>query len=158
MNLERSSKELKAKIRQIELQFGTIDKLRKELKQKEAKFGKNLQLISKMDESYQLHLKRLEERKQSFSDMKHMYGKKIQSSFSSVLALRNKKGTINIDHGRKKLELEVHSQNDNKKPINDARSLSGGERSYSTVAFILALWDCTGLPFYFLDEFDVFYG
>nr|XP_034181336.1 structural maintenance of chromosomes protein 6 [Osmia lignaria]XP_034181337.1 structural maintenance of chromosomes protein 6 [Osmia lignaria] len=154
--LERSSKELQAKIRQIELQFGTIDQLRKELKQKEAKFGKNLQLISKMDKSYKLHLKRLEERKKSFSDMKHMYGRNIQNSFSNVLALRNKKGTINIDHGRKKLELEVHSQNDNKKPINDARSLSGGERSYSTVAFILALWDCTGLPFYFLDEFDVF--
>ncbi|KAJ2940693.1 hypothetical protein O0L34_g14802 [Tuta absoluta] len=35
-------------------------------------------------------------------------------------------------------------------------SLSGGERSYSTVAFIMALWDCVELPFYFMDEFDVF--
>ena len=54
------------------------------------------------------------------------------------------------------LHLEVNPQNDAKRPTNDAKSLSGGERSYSTVAFILALWDCTGLPFYFLDEFDVF--
>lgn len=65
-------------------------------------------------------------------------------------------GAIHIDHGQKILELEVHTQNDSKRSTNDARSLSGGERSYSTVAFILALWDCTGLPFYFLDEFDVF--
>ncbi|XP_012142309.2 structural maintenance of chromosomes 6 isoform X1 [Megachile rotundata] len=154
--LERLSKDLKAKIREIELRFGTIDKLRKELKDKEAKMGKNLELTNKIEKNYKLHLQRLQTRKESFSNLKHMHGINIQNSFSNVLALRNKKGTINIDHGRKILELVVNSQNDNKKSINDARSLSGGERSYSTVAFILALWDCTNLPFYFLDEFDVF--
>lgn len=63
---------------------------------------------------------------------------------------------MRIDHSNKLLELNVNPENDTKRLTNDARSLSGGERSYSTVAFILALWDCTGLPFYFLDEFDVF--
>lgn len=60
-----------------------------------------------------------------------------------------------IDHVNKVLDLHV-SARDDKKAGNDTRSLSGGERSYSTVAFILALWDCIQLPFYFLDEFDVF--
>ncbi|CAK9818472.1 Structural maintenance of chromosomes protein 6 [Anthophora plagiata] len=153
--LERLLKDLKAKIREIEQQFGTIDELRSKLKQKEAKCGKDINLASKIEKNYQLHLKRLKSRKELFSDMKHTYGENIQHSFSNVLALRNKKGTINIDHRRKILELEVHSQNDENSHT-DARSLSGGERSYSTIAFILALWDCTGLPFYFLDEFDVF--
>lgn len=65
-------------------------------------------------------------------------------------------GSINIDHVHKLLTLQVSPQNDNQNSITDTRSLSGGERSYSTVAFMLALWDCTNLPFYFLDEFDVF--
>ena len=60
-----------------------------------------------------------------------------------------------IDHQKKVLDLHV-SARDDQKSGNDTRSLSGGERSYSTVAFILALWDCIQLPFYFLDEFDVF--
>lgn len=38
----------------------------------------------------------------------------------------------------------------------DTRTLSGGERSYATVAFIMALWKCVKFPFYFMDEFDVF--
>ena len=38
----------------------------------------------------------------------------------------------------------------------DLKSLSGGERSYSTVAFLLSLWSIVECPILFLDEFDVF--
>lgn len=62
---------------------------------------------------------------------------------------------MEIDHDNKTLELIVvpqhGSQNKNHKHI-----LSGGERSYSTVAFLMALWQVMEYPFYFLDEFDVF--
>ena len=36
------------------------------------------------------------------------------------------------------------------------KTLSGGEKSYSTVSLILALWYVMTPPFMFLDEFDVF--
>ena len=40
--------------------------------------------------------------------------------------------------------------------IGDSRSLSGGERSFSTICFIMSMWDAMEGPFRCLDEFDVF--
>ena len=41
-------------------------------------------------------------------------------------------------------------------PFQDLRGLSGGERSYTTIAFLLALGHSTESPFRVMDEFDVF--
>lgn len=40
--------------------------------------------------------------------------------------------------------------------VTNTRALSGGERSYTTVAFLISLWACVDHPFFFLDEYDVF--
>lgn len=67
-------------------------------------------------------------------------------------------GKLEFDVERGTLEIKVKPQkaeNTETKQV-DTSSLSGGEKSFSTVCFILALWQEAALPFHFLDEFDVF--
>ena len=47
-------------------------------------------------------------------------------------------------------------QDSSRDTITDTRGLSGGERSFSTLCFTLALHGMTEAPFRAMDEFDVF--
>lgn len=52
--------------------------------------------------------------------------------------------------------MVVHPKQGSSQGSGQTHILSGGERSYSTVAFLHSLWQVMEYPFYFLDEFDVF--
>ncbi|XP_037041026.1 structural maintenance of chromosomes protein 6 isoform X2 [Bradysia coprophila] len=82
---------------------------------------------------------------------------RVQHEFNKVMKLRNYEGTISIDHQKELLELSVIPRDKNiANSVSSANCLSGGERSFSTVAFLLALWSVVDSPFYFLDEYDVY--
>ncbi|KAF1843906.1 dna repair protein-like protein rad18 [Cucurbitaria berberidis CBS 394.84] len=78
-------------------------------------------------------------------------------TFSYLLSERKFRGSLMIDHN--KGLLDIHVQPDIMERSGDGRqtkTLSGGEKSYSTVCLLLSLWDAMGSPIRCLDEFDVF--
>ncbi|NWX41284.1 SMC6 protein, partial [Steatornis caripensis] len=76
--------------------------------------------------------------------------------FDHLLRIRACSGKILFDHKNETLSITVQPREENRATLNDVRSLSGGERSFSTVCFILSLWSITESPFRCLDEFDVY--
>jgi len=77
--------------------------------------------------------------------------------FSNLIASRDYNGTLKFDHINQKLDIVVHPNRSKENcDDRDLKSLSGGERSFSTVSFLLALWTIVESPLLFLDEFDVF--
>lgn len=93
----------------------------------------------------------------------------ICGEFNRILSERNFEGYLKIDHVNEKIELYAapRSKHDdaksNKSLIKqenktgrDPRLLSGGEKSFSQIAFLLAVWKCMGSKVRGLDEFDVF--
>ncbi|KFU93166.1 Structural maintenance of chromosomes protein 6, partial [Chaetura pelagica] len=76
--------------------------------------------------------------------------------FDHLLRIRACSGKICFDHKNETLSMTVQPREEDRAALNDMRSLSGGERSFSTVCFILSLWSITESPFRCLDEFDVY--
>lgn len=73
------------------------------------------------------------------------------------MRLRGFQGDLLFDEANKTLEVSVVPRDKNvANAKSKTNSLSGGERSYSTVALLMSLWTCVDNPFYFLDEYDVF--
>lgn len=76
------------------------------------------------------------------------------------LSVRSFTGHLQFDHVKSTLNLSVmtadQAQAQGTQRAKEARSLSGGEKSYTQVCLLLALWESVGCPIRCLDEFDVF--
>ncbi|KAG6377141.1 P-loop containing nucleoside triphosphate hydrolase protein [Boletus reticuloceps] len=78
--------------------------------------------------------------------------------FQYHLSERGYYGKVLFDHVNQTLQLKVQTddQTMTQGRDKDPRSLSGGEKSFSTICLLLSLWDSIGCPLRCLDEFDVF--
>ena len=79
----------------------------------------------------------------------------VSHRFNLHMTKKGQSGRILVDYKDQRLTLQV-KEGSTTKTITDTRSLSGGERSYSTLALNLALGDESDSPFRAMDEFDVF--
>lgn len=75
-------------------------------------------------------------------------------SFEQCLALRGFKGKLEFDFGKKRVITEVQTKDD--KDSRAVLSLSGGEKSFTQIAFLLSIWKVMRPRVCGLDEFDVF--
>ncbi|CAM6106305.1 unnamed protein product [Calypogeia fissa] len=83
--------------------------------------------------------------------------KELTWGFIENLARKGFGGHISVDFDNKTLSLNVQMPQDaSNTSVRDTRALSGGERSFTTLAFALAVHNMTESPFRAMDEFDVF--
>ena len=102
----------------------------------------------------------LETRKKGFKKIRSSTCSNVNQNFCSQLNARKYIGTLIFNHKDKTMTIQVNPNNKEASSgldvDRDIRSLSGGEKSYSSVSLILALWQSMTPPFRVLDEFDVF--
>ncbi|XP_041814270.1 structural maintenance of chromosomes protein 6 [Chelmon rostratus] len=111
---------------------------------------KNLKSFIKSLDSVMNH------RLQVYTELRRFLSARCKYYFDSMLAQRGYTGSMTFDHRNETLSISVQPGQGNKADLSDMRSLSGGERSFSTVCFVLSLWAITEAPFRCLDEFDVY--
>eukprot|EP00271_Cylindrocystis_brebissonii_P021174 TRINITY_DN7435_c0_g1_i2.p1 TRINITY_DN7435_c0_g1~~TRINITY_DN7435_c0_g1_i2.p1 ORF type:complete len:1057 (-),score=240.95 TRINITY_DN7435_c0_g1_i2:990-4160(-) len=89
--------------------------------------------------------------KRMAKNMRHEIG----VAFRTNLMKRGLTGRVIFEEESLALELELPGDGSGKK-VQDTRSLSGGERSFATLCFTLALHTMVYAPFRAMDEFDIF--
>jgi structural maintenance of chromosomes protein 6 len=104
--------------------------------------------------------KALQQRRSDLSLYRRLVTQQAQLDFSQFMSTRRYSGQLVINHERGTLDLDVQSNDislaKGARRDKDAKLLSGGEKSFSTVALLLSLWKSMHNPFRALDEFDVF--
>lgn len=77
--------------------------------------------------------------------------------FNYLLSERRFRGSLSVNHNEQRLDIHIQPDITVKEDTGrQTRTLSGGEKSFSTICLLLSLWDAMGSPIRCLDEFDVF--
>lgn len=98
----------------------------------------------------------MSDRQNRYKDLRRSLSVRCKLYFNNFLFKLNCSGFIMFDHNNETLSISVSPPGLEEDEVSDMRSLSGGERSFSTVCFMLSLWEITESPFRCLDEFDVY--
>ncbi|XWS36962.1 hypothetical protein CRYUN_Cryun19dG0002600 [Craigia yunnanensis] len=135
----------------------SIDDLRMLYEEKKRKISRKLQTYKAFRERLDACQKALDLRWKKFQRNASLLRRELTWQFNGHLGKKGISGHIKVSYEEKTLSVEVKMPQDASSSIvRDTRGLSGGERSFSTLCFALALHDMTEAPFRAMDEFDVF--
>jgi chromosome segregation ATPase len=81
---------------------------------------------------------------------------KAKKQFCNNLTSQGYSGGLEFDPMNEKLDIEFSRRDGHATSSKDTRTLSGGERSFSTLCFVISIFQQISSPFMAMDEFDIF--
>lgn len=136
---------------EMELEKKGIDHmlLSREYIKKKEEYVQHSALHKQILDIYECNMRTIELNTISLKNYIELIKVEVIEDFELVLKLRKIKGKLEIDSD---IESMVITMFDNI----STSCASGGERTFATVALIIALWNNMNLPFYSIDEYDVY--
>ncbi|KAJ3814073.1 P-loop containing nucleoside triphosphate hydrolase protein [Lentinula aff. lateritia] len=143
-----------------ERQGATVDQIIKEVNTTKEKLERAQKDYKQMLQLNKILRASLAARLSRWQEFRRHIALRCKMVFRYNLSQRGYFGNILFNHSEQTLSLKVQtddqlSTQDGSKE-KDPRSLSGGEKSFSTICLLLSLWESIGCPLRCLDEFDVF--
>jgi len=99
----------------------------------------------------------LHHRRKDFERMKKTVKEMLSVQFRLIMRKQGHEGSLKVDYENQTLEMMCRmASHDGSTQVRNSKTLSGGERSFTQVALIMALQKFSGSPMCIYDEFDVF--
>ncbi|XP_040068392.1 structural maintenance of chromosomes protein 6 [Ixodes scapularis] len=160
--IEADIQALEAQLQEEELRTGDREEITRQYTESKAKYDKIKKGIDELREFLKKLLRMTKERQAKYCNLCEQTVLRLKLIFSSTLMQQNFQGSLDFDHNKQMLHIRVEPKENAAIACGangarqDLKALSGGERSFSTVCFVLALWDTMECPFRIMDEFDIF--
>ncbi|KAI0357379.1 P-loop containing nucleoside triphosphate hydrolase protein [Trametes cingulata] len=159
--VQRNLNAVEAAVKERERRQGaTLEEIAEELQRKETALETakvELKALSSLNKALK---KSVRDRLARWHEFRRHIALRCKVYFAYHLSNRGYFGKVLFNHVNGTLDLKVQTddqaatQHDSREK--DPRSLSGGEKSFSTICLLLSLWESIGCPIRCLDEFDVF--
>ena len=146
----------RCKKKQEELNSEKIDydAVEKEYQNRKDSYKKVENQLAQIHQLCETLMAELERRLNRYHQLLRVTSTKTMDYFQTLIQKKpGCSGRLRLNHQEKKLDVEVAISNENERNV---ATLSGGERSFSTVCMLLSLWNVVDCPFRAMDEFDVY--
>jgi len=155
--IRRRTEQLKQKREQQALQRKSKQECETQYLRAKAKYrDKEDELKTKWTNAMALQ-KDIAERMDKYKAFSKFFRRSTNHMFDEYLQQRGSSGGIHFNSNEKTLQIVVQKDNmDEATQTTDIKALSGGERSATTLALLLALGANIECPFRVMDEFDIF--
>ena len=151
------------------------DKLNRDLKRYDNQLGYSREEVAlqaaQTEEAYENGLKQMEDleklaqalknalitRRERWAKFRSFISARAKAQFTYLLSERSFRGKLYADHKQKLLDIQVEPDITKRDGSGrGAKTLSGGEKSFSQICLLLSIWEAMGSPIRCLDEFDVY--
>ena len=110
-----------------------------------------------VDETITSLKRAIEHRLHLWRQFQRQISARIRIQFNYLLSERGFRGRIDLDHKARKVNIQIEPDETKRSSSGrNTKTLSGGEKSFSSICMLLSVWEAIGSPIRCLDEFDVF--
>ncbi|CAG8783725.1 19050_t:CDS:2, partial [Racocetra persica] len=146
--LDREIKQIQNRLREREKEHGSsLEEIASDMAAKRDAYRHAKTEIGHMEKFIQDLKSALHSRMLKWRNFRTYISVRARIQFTFQLSKRGYTGKLLFDHQNKKLTLRVQiDEQTNQNADKDPKSLSGGEKSFSTICLLLALWEAMGCP------------
>lgn len=157
-SIEQKYKKLRDQLAQREKRLGASDEdIHNRAAEAKRRYDDVTGQTRSVDDTIALLKRAIESRLHLWRQFQRQISARVRIQFAYLLSERGFRGTIDLNHKQRKVSINVEPDETRKSAAGrSTKTLSGGEKSFSSICMLLSVWEAIGSPIRCLDEFDVF--
>ncbi|KAG6041493.1 hypothetical protein E4U41_003952 [Claviceps citrina] len=157
-SIEKKYAKIREQIATREKRLGaTEQEIYSRAEEAKTKYDEFMRQIQEQDETVKLLKHAISIRLNVWRQFQRQISARVRIQFNYLLSERGFRGKIDLDHRNRKINIHIEPDETRRSSAGrNTKTLSGGEKSFSSICMLLSIWEAIGSPIRCLDEFDVF--